>query len=97
MYSKTNINILIPLQADVDSLVRGGVNASMHVRSRNPTSEECVVYCVMSNKLYMVYKMDPCNKNVSSETVRQLTTLESVEERLVLAGALGLKRGPDYG
>ena len=95
MYSKNSINILIPNKADVDSLVRSGVDASIHVTSRCPNPDECVVYCVKTNKLFMVFKTNPCNKNVSYETVRQLTTLDSVAERMVLAEALGLKRGPD--
>lgn len=97
MYSVDNINILIPTKADVDSLIRSGVSASMHVTSRDVKPEECVVYCVKTNKLYMVFNHGFNNKNVSPETVRQFMLLDSEEARIVYAEALGLKRGPDYG
>ena len=97
MYSRDNINILIPSKADVDSLLRSGVSASVRVTSRNAKPDECVVYCVKSNKLYMVFNHNFNNKNVSPETVRQFMLLDSEEARIVYAEALGLKRGTQDG
>lgn len=97
MYSTANINILVPNKADVDSLLRSGVNASKYVTTLSTEPNACVVYCVRSNKLYKVFKTLPCIKNVSPETVRQLTLIESEAARIVLAEALGLKRGTQDG